>query len=38
MLASQEVGDTRTQEEEAAIDAENFWRQTEEACDVDPIG
>ena len=37
LLAGWEVGNTRTQEE-AAIDAEDFWRQAEEACTVDPIG
>jgi hypothetical protein len=37
LLASREVRDTRTQEE-AAIDAEDFWTQAEEACTVDPIG
>ena len=36
LLTSREVGDTRAQEE-AAIDAENFWTQAEEACAVDPI-
>ncbi len=37
LLASREVRDTRAQEE-AAIDAEDFWTQAEEACAVDPIG
>jgi hypothetical protein len=37
LLASREVRDTRTQEE-AAIDAEDFWTQAEEACAMDPIG
>ena len=37
LLASQKVRDTRAQEE-AAIDAEDFWTQAEEACAVDPIG
>ncbi len=37
LLASQEVRDTRVQEE-AAIDAEDFWTQADEACAVDPIG
>jgi hypothetical protein len=37
LLASQKVSDTRAQEE-AAIDAEDFWTQAEEACAVDPIG
>jgi hypothetical protein len=37
LLASREVRDTRTQEE-AAIDAEDFWTLAEEACAMDPIG
>ena len=37
LLAGQELRDTRAQEE-AAIDAEDFWTQAEEACAVDPIG
>ena len=37
LLASRELRDTRAQEE-AAIDAEDFWTQAEEACAVDPIG
>ncbi len=37
LLASREVGDTRTQEE-TTIDAEDFWTQAEEACAVDLIG
>ncbi len=37
LLASREVRDIRAQEE-TAIDAEDFWTQTEEACAVDPIG
>jgi hypothetical protein len=37
LLASQEARDTRAQEE-AAIEAEDFWGQAEEACAVDPIG
>jgi hypothetical protein len=37
LLASQEARHIREQEE-AAIEAEDFWRQAEEACDVDPIG
>jgi hypothetical protein len=37
LLASQELRDTRAQEE-AAIEAEDFWTQAEEACAVDPIG
>jgi hypothetical protein len=37
LLASQKVRDTRAQEE-ATIDAEDFWTQAEEACAVDPIG
>jgi hypothetical protein len=26
------------EQEEGAIEAEDFWRQAEEACAVDPIG
>ena len=37
LLAGQELRDTRAQEE-AAIDAEDYWTQAEEACAVDPIG
>ena len=37
LLASRELRDTLAQEE-AAIDAEDFWTQAEEACAVDPIG
>jgi hypothetical protein len=37
LLTSREVRDTRTQEE-ADIDAEDFWTQAEEVCAVDPIG
>ncbi len=37
LLANRELRDTRAQEE-AAIDAEDFWTQAEEACAVDPIG
>jgi len=37
LLASRELRDTRAQEE-AAIDAEDFWTQAEEACAVDPVG
>jgi hypothetical protein len=37
LFASQEARDTPAQEE-AAIDAEDFWTQAEEACSVDPIG
>ncbi len=37
LLASQKVKDTHAQEE-AAIDAEDFWTQSEEACAVDHIG
>ena len=36
LLAGREVGNTRAQEE-AAIDAEDFWKQAEEACTVGPI-
>ncbi len=38
LLASQEVKDTRAQEEEAAIEAEDYWGKAEEACAVAPIG
>jgi len=37
LLASREVRVIRTQEE-AAIGAEDYWTQAEEACAVDPIG
>ena len=37
LRAIQEVKYVREQEE-AAIEAEDFWGQAEEACDVDPIG
>ncbi len=37
LLASQEVRDLRAQEE-AAIEAEDYWERAEEACAVDPIG
>jgi len=37
LLASRELRDTLAQEE-AAIDAEDFWTQAEEACAVDPVG
>jgi hypothetical protein len=37
LLASRELRDTRAQEE-AAIEAEDYWGQAEEACAVDPIG
>ena len=37
LLASREVGDTRAQED-AAIEAEDFWTQAEEACAADPLG
>jgi hypothetical protein len=37
LLAGQEARYIREQEE-AAIEAEDFWGQAEEACDVDPIG
>ena len=36
-LASQEARYIREQDE-AAIEAEDYWGQAEEACDVDPIG
>jgi hypothetical protein len=36
-LASQEARYIREQDE-AAIEAEDFWGQADEACDVDPIG
>jgi hypothetical protein len=36
-LASQKAGHIREQEE-AAIEAEDCWAQTDEACAVDPIG
>jgi hypothetical protein len=37
LFASQEARYIREQEE-AAIEAEDFWGQAEEACDVDPVG
>ena len=37
LLAGRELRDTGAQEE-AAIDAEDFWTQAEEACAVDPVG
>ena len=37
LLASQEARYIREQEE-AAIEAEDFWGQAEEACAVEPIG
>ena len=36
-LVSQESRHVREQDE-AAIEAEDYWRQAEEACAVDPIG
>jgi hypothetical protein len=36
-LARQEARYIREQDE-GAIEAEDFWGQAEEACDVDPIG
>ena len=36
-LASQEARHIREQDE-AAIEAEDYWGQAEEACAVDPIG
>ena len=39
LLATQEARDIqRRAQEEAAIDAEDFWTQAEEACAVDLIG
>ena len=37
LLAGRELRDIRAQEE-AAIDAEDYWTQAEEACTVDPVG
>ncbi len=37
LLASQQARYIR-EKEEVAIEAEDFWGQAEEACDVDPIG
>ena len=37
LLASLEARYTRGREE-AAIEAEDYWEQAEEACAVDPIG
>ena len=37
MLAMQEARYVR-EREEAAIEAEDYWGQAEEACAVDPIG
>jgi hypothetical protein len=37
LLASLEARHIREQEE-AAIEAEDYWWQAEEACDVEPIG
>jgi hypothetical protein len=37
LLASQEARHIREQEE-AAIEAEDYWGQAEEACAIDPIG
>ena len=36
-LASQEARYMR-EREEAAIEAEDYWGQAEEACSIDPIG
>jgi len=36
-LASQEARYVREQDE-AAIGAEDYWEQAEEACSIDPIG
>jgi hypothetical protein len=39
LLAIQGARDIqRRAQEEAAIDAEDFWTQAEEACAVDPVG
>jgi hypothetical protein len=38
LLAAQEARDTQRRAEEAAIDAEDYWTQAEEACAVEPIG
>jgi hypothetical protein len=37
LLASQQARYIR-EKEEVAIEAEDFWGQAAEACDVDPIG
>ncbi len=37
LLASQKARYIREQEE-TAMEAEDYWGQGEEACDVDPIG
>ncbi len=37
LLASHEARHI-CEQEEAAIEAEDYWGQAEEACDVDPIG
>ena len=37
LLAGQEARYIR-EREEASIEAQDFWGQAEEACDVDPIG
>ncbi|HEX2741592.1 MAG TPA: hypothetical protein VHM69_14200 [Rubrobacter sp.] len=37
LLASQEARHLR-EKEEAAIEAEDYWEQAEEACAIDPIG
>jgi hypothetical protein len=37
LLASQEARYLR-EKEEAAIEAEDYWEQAEEACAIDPIG
>ena len=36
-LASQEARHIRAQEE-AAIEAEDYWGQADEACSIDPLG
>jgi len=38
LLFSQEARYIRQQEEEAAIEAEDFWSQAEEGCAMDPVG
>jgi len=39
LLATQDARDIQKRsQEDAAIDAEDFWTQAEEACAVDPIG
>jgi hypothetical protein len=38
LLANQEVRRHIREQEEATIEAEDYWGQAEVACDVDPIG